>query len=173
MSIVEDLKFIANASRVVRWHTASVLHRETLGEHHGMVAQLLLLIFPDCSKEALAYAVTHDVGELITGDIPSPTKDALDIREAVADLENSEENPFHTLSLEISEIDYNQVLVCDILARVMYLWLERRMGSVHLMHKLHNAMHQFDKLIENHFPEEAALFKRLFEELFIDDGLTY
>lgn len=173
MSIVSDLRFIAEASRVVRWHTASVIHRETLGEHHGMVAQLLLLVFPDCSKEALAYAVTHDVGELITGDVPSPTKEALGIRDVLTKLEHSEANPFCQLPLAIAEIDYNQVLVCDILARVMYLWFERRMGSVHLMDRLHTAIHQFDKLMEKHFPEEAVLFRRLFEELFIDDGLTY
>ena len=47
------------------------------------------------------------------------------------------------------------------------------MGSVHLMGRLHIAIHQFDRLMEKHFPEEAVLFKRLFEELFIEDGLTY
>lgn len=173
MSIVKDLKFIANASRVTRWHTAATVHKETLGEHHGMVAQLLLLLFPDCTKTTLAYAVTHDVGEYITGDIPSPTKDALGIREVVAELENSAENPMHFIASQISRNGYNQVLVCDILARILYIYLERRLGSVHLMHKLHTALHQFDVLIEKHFPQEAELFTRLYEELFVDDGLTY
>lgn len=171
-NIVDSLRFIADSGRVVRWHAAVVNHRETLGEHHAMVAQLVLLLFPDCSKETLAYAVTHDIGELLTGDVPSPTKDALNIREQLFSIENGEGNPFAHEASNVSVEGYNQVLVCDVLARILYLWLERRTGNVHLTHKITTAFTLFETLMIKHFPSEAVLFENLFEELF-KDGLTY
>lgn len=170
--IMNNLRFIANSSRVVRWHTSIVNHRETLGEHHAMVSQLVLLLFPDCSKETLAYAITHDVGELLTGDIPSPVKNVLGIREQLSAIENGEGNPFAHEASNVSVEGYNQVLVCDVLARILYLWLERRTGNVHLTHKITAAFTLFDTLMVKHFPSEAVLFENLFEELF-KDGLTY
>ncbi len=171
-TIIDSLRFIADSGRVVRWHTAVVNHRETLGEHHTMVSQLVLLLFPDCSKETLAYAVTHDIGELLTGDIPSPVKDALGIREQLSSMENGRENPFAYEATNVSKEGYNQVLVCDVLARILYLWLERRTGNVHLTHKITAAFQLFDTLMAKHFPSEAIVFENLFEELF-KDGLTY
>ena len=171
-NMMNNLRFIANSSRVVRWHTSIVNHRETLGEHHAMVSQLVLLLFPDCSKETLAYAITHDVGELLTGDIPSPVKNALGIREQLSAIENGEGNPFAYEASNVSKEGHTQVLVCDILARIMYLWLERRTGNVHLTHKITSAFQVFDMLMAKHFPDRVVEFENLFEELF-KDGLTY
>jgi len=58
------------AGRVRRYHTWSVLHQQTVGEHSARVACILVEIFGMPRAEVLYYALHHDSGELWTGDAP-------------------------------------------------------------------------------------------------------
>lgn len=69
---------------VARWHHRSVVWRESLAEHHGLVARIayelaltLNIYLPWHRVNANHVAVTalyHDEGELVVGDMPSPAK---------------------------------------------------------------------------------------------------
>jgi len=77
MKIQDQLR----AQYVTRWHIVETNKRQTLAEHSFNVALILLEIARRAniilSKEALEYALTHDLSEVLLGDIPTPTKIAM------------------------------------------------------------------------------------------------
>ena len=62
------------AYEVRRFHTWPVIHQQTVGEHSAQVWRILRAIWPECPPHVLDHAMTHDIGELLTGDVPYPTK---------------------------------------------------------------------------------------------------
>lgn len=62
------------AGDVKRWHTKRTLRSQSLSSHQYGVAMLIQLIDPDCSKALIMSALTHDLPEIDTGDIPAPAK---------------------------------------------------------------------------------------------------
>lgn len=76
-SLSEKFEFIRDGMNVRRYHQYPTLEIDTVGKHSCGVALTAFLINPDVSKNALIAAITHDLGESVTGDIPSPTKKRL------------------------------------------------------------------------------------------------
>lgn len=74
MNLTSRLEFVRNALNVRRFHQYTTNEVNTVGAHSAGVALMCLLIDPRCRKEVLAGALTHDLGEWVTGDIPAPTK---------------------------------------------------------------------------------------------------
>ena len=69
-----NLKTILKSGHVLRHHTNPPLMRQNLADHQWRVAQIAYALYPKLSKEALLYALNHDVAELYTGDTPAPAK---------------------------------------------------------------------------------------------------
>ena len=61
---------------VRRFHTHPTLgaRGQTTGHHQWGVAAIILGLHPNPSRELLSAALTHDVGEFVTGDRPYPFK---------------------------------------------------------------------------------------------------
>jgi hypothetical protein len=73
-------------AEVARWHH-STDHRlrnsgDTIQAHQCRVAQLLALIFPNCTKEELLEALFHDAPESWTGDVSYTAKQIPIIKDA-------------------------------------------------------------------------------------------
>lgn len=78
------------AGKVRRWHTHHSL-TQTVADHSHGVALFLLMHHPAPTLNLIKAALMHDLGEFITGDIPSPAKrefkklgDAADEAEEIA-----------------------------------------------------------------------------------------
>ena len=73
-------------ANVSRWHHNTDHRLRNSGDciqaHQCRVAQLLAMIFPDCTKDDLLEAITHDVAESWTGDISYTAKQIPVIRDA-------------------------------------------------------------------------------------------
>lgn len=75
----------------MRWHTHPRMAGtgDRLDGHHGRVAQIILQFHRNPSVDLLRAALTHDVGEMIVGDIPSGMKrDMPDVAERHARVES-------------------------------------------------------------------------------------
>ena len=73
---------------VERWHTNPDVPAQTLADHHGRIAQIVLFFWPDAGTDLLYAALHHDCGELYVGDMPSPAKQAEpDLHFRVSELE--------------------------------------------------------------------------------------
>lgn len=70
----------------LRWHHSTDHRLRTSGDgiqaHQARVAQLVALIFPDCTKQDLLEALMHDVAESWTGDVSYTAKQTEVIRSA-------------------------------------------------------------------------------------------
>lgn len=86
----QNLYWIKRMGQTVRFHGTNPLTRsETVFHHSASVAAILLKIVPEeCTFELLAAAITHDLPEGVTGDIPAPVKMLL----GYSKLENMEED---------------------------------------------------------------------------------
>jgi hypothetical protein len=64
------------SGRVMRWHTNPHMAGtgDRLDGHHARVAQIILEKHPEPSVALLRAALTHDVGEMIVGDLPADMK---------------------------------------------------------------------------------------------------
>ena len=71
------------ASHVKRWHIVHTLTHQTLAEHNYNVATIALYLYNEIPvperhdrdvEHLLCHALTHDVVEIRTGDIPTPGK---------------------------------------------------------------------------------------------------
>lgn len=81
--IMSRLRLMRDASAIERAHIKPHLLRYSNGQHtHDLMSLLVLCWQADHGgqtprAELLLAAHVHDMGELVTGDVPSPTKDAL------------------------------------------------------------------------------------------------
>ena len=71
------------ACHVTRWHIVQTQRQQTLAEHQYNVAIIAVAIAAKLSlpqtiqDEVMRYAMTHDLDEVVNGDVPSPLKDKL------------------------------------------------------------------------------------------------
>jgi len=72
------VKLAREAANVTRFHTQPTLVTETVAHHSFNVVNLMLIMTNgSVSKRAIIAALTHDMGEPVVGDIPSPVKRAM------------------------------------------------------------------------------------------------
>jgi 5'-deoxynucleotidase YfbR-like HD superfamily hydrolase len=83
------LEFLTLGAEVKRFHTVTTLRGETVGHHSHGVAMLCLMLDPDASASLLKAALLHDLAEQATGDIPSPAKRELGIRDQISAVEQA------------------------------------------------------------------------------------
>ena len=71
---INELLNVLDGGEVKRYHTLSTIGEQTVGSHSWGVAVILNWLEPQISKHAILKALTHDVAEKQTGDMPAPTK---------------------------------------------------------------------------------------------------
>lgn len=110
------------ASVVKRWHIVDTCKSQSVAEHSFNVCLIAQEICKLCNKEYLAsgaimYALHHDIGEVITGDIPSPTKRYYNIRDEI------DKNVFDPLAVAPSDFVSDVVKLADLIDAVIFLQL--------------------------------------------------
>lgn len=69
---------IYKSGEVRRWHSNPAMAHvcDTVAAHSSRVAKIILRFHPNPSMALIVAALTHDDGESLTGDVPSPAKRA-------------------------------------------------------------------------------------------------
>lgn len=115
-----------SSCHVKRWNGVRILsHRRSLAEHHAEVAALMLdfithaeehkYYLNDAAKfELMKYAISHDLPEVVTGDVRHVVK--RDNPELVEALDKLETRVFDELGVRPTKFTKLIVKVCDLLA---------------------------------------------------------
>ena len=83
-----QVRTLFDGSAVKRFHTIPTVTENTVGQHsHGVAMFCMLLEGGEPSAKLLMKALTHDLAEQYTGDVPSPAKRALGIRKEFGEVE--------------------------------------------------------------------------------------
>jgi 5'-deoxynucleotidase YfbR-like HD superfamily hydrolase len=84
---MSQVKFIRRGLQVNRFHTRATIKDNTVGHHTAGVALFCILLEEEPSIHLLKAALFHDLAEHEFGDVPSPTKNYLNVKEAFDKLE--------------------------------------------------------------------------------------
>jgi Predicted hydrolases of HD superfamily len=124
------LRYLEESARTLRWHTEPVLHRQTVGEHtYGVLMLVMELTSWQASRNLMAAALLHDTAERRFGDVPSPTKRLLELKESFDGLEETfmEENRIPLPAL--GKAEHRVLKIADYLEGAMFCAFETRRGN--------------------------------------------
>lgn len=129
-----------------RFHSVRTTKIETVGHHSSVVAGILFLLWPDCSRDLLINAVYHDVAECKTGDIPSPSKRKFIDREK---MNKHEDQIFvdHGIDLpSLSVEDKRRLKIADILSGISFCVQEYKIGNTFIKEAMTNFVSYFHEM---------------------------
>ena len=126
-----NVKFLLDGSQVRRFHTVPTVQVNTVGHHsHGVAMLAWGITQGQASAALLMAALTHDLGEQVIGDIPSPTKRALGPigMEAINEMED------RTLrsagyAFPLTAVENNILKLADCLDGMLFCIGERILGN--------------------------------------------
>lgn len=88
--VQQQVRALYDGSVVKRFHTMPTVTENTVGQHsHGVAMLCYLMAGEACSVNLLMAALTHDLAEQYVGDVPSPSKRALNVREQLGQVEDA------------------------------------------------------------------------------------
>ena len=109
---------------VQRYHAHPTMARygQTNGHHQWGVAMLSLMLHPRPTRDLLVGALTHDAGELLTGDLPHPFKMLLpEMAKMVARVEKDETADMLGWVPDLSDEDEMWIALCDRLESILFV----------------------------------------------------
>ena len=110
---------------VKRWGIVSMTRTQSVAEHSYNVAMMALNIYNNSRRlevsieRVLMLALTHDLPEIHTGDMPMPLKTD-DIKQAVKEYENANYPKLSAFKQQSKEIERLVVKIADIMEAITY-----------------------------------------------------
>ena len=142
-------------AHVPRWTIARVIRRQSVAEHSYFVALYAMQIADlidrpvDMMGHLLWYALTHDLEECFTGDIPGTTKRSMTDNQGVRHvmwIQNQLRERFGPGIVPTpSEPEQKIVKVANLLDEVMYLAGEQQLGNLSVNALLDNSMDRLEQ----------------------------
>lgn len=124
-----QVRTLFDGSAVKRFHTVPTVTENTVGQHsHGVAMFCMLLEDGKPSAALLMKALTHDLAEQYTGDVPSPAKRALGIRKEFGEVE---EQLLATVDFSIEVTPHEEVVLklADCADGMLFCARERMYGN--------------------------------------------
>lgn len=148
--VMNTVTFLRRSANVTRYHTEEMLRPQTVGQHSYGVAWLCYVISGgDPSRDLLLAALAHDAAEHSLGDIPSPTKRALGIRERVDALESTAMSNHGVRMPVLVPEDALTLKLADALDGVLHCLRERELGNVTIRQVFVNFVNYVSELKPN------------------------
>ncbi len=116
---------------VQRWHANPDLAwtGQTLAAHQWGCAVLLKQLFPLASGDALFATLTHDIGEMIVGDLPAPFKNANPVMAAQhAAFEKIQADKIRGSNISLTSAETDRLKLVDMLEA--YLWVAQKNPAI-------------------------------------------
>jgi 5'-deoxynucleotidase YfbR-like HD superfamily hydrolase len=136
---LSTLAFLRRSGQVRRYHTERTLVDQDVAQHSYCVAWLCYILTDGHpSRDLLLAALAHDAAEHALGDIPSPTKRMLGIRDRVDAHEAAAMRHHGVFMPDLSVEDDHILKMADALDGVLYCLHERQLGNTTLKQTFQN-----------------------------------
>lgn len=126
---------------VQRFHTMPTLQRDTVAGHSHGVAMFCWMIYDEAGlsvpKNLLLSALTHDLAEAKVGDVPAPTKRALNIRSSLGAVEDAVLDTAQ-MGFTLQRTEELVLKIADVLDGYLFCISELHMGNKRIMPALVN-----------------------------------
>lgn len=125
-----NIRNVLHSGEVVRYHNHAGVDKQKNSEHQWAAALIVQYLYPNCSKELLLAALTHDCAEYYTGDIPFPVKqDSPELKEMLDRLESKWESDNGLQWLHgLSSLEKDTLKIADTLEGMRFCILQVRLG---------------------------------------------
>jgi 5'-deoxynucleotidase YfbR-like HD superfamily hydrolase len=126
-----QVRAFTRAGQVLRFHTRPQLHPQNVGHHSYGVAWLCWVLTKEQASAALLMAaLSHDLPEFITGDLPSPTKRRIG-RGVVSELEEEvwRKAGMPVQGFQLTEEERRLLHLADLMEGMMHCVRERSLGN--------------------------------------------
>ena len=138
---------ILESGDVERFHMCTGMTKQCNSEHQWGVALLVQHFDKNCRKEVILAALTHDVAELVTGDIPATTKWANpELRVTLETMEHKVEEEWG-IRYNLTPVEKHLLKTCDMFEGMLYCIKRVKMGEV----KAHNPFQLWAGHIEKNY----------------------
>lgn len=128
--ISAQVDFIHDGGHTNRFHTVRTITTNTVAEHsHGVAMLVYLLLGEKTSVGVLMAALTHDLAEHKTGDVPAPAKRTLGIRESLGEVEDALLDSVY-LGFALTPCEQMALKFADAADGTMFCIRERRLGNI-------------------------------------------
>lgn len=163
---------LLQAGRVARFHTLPGGLPQSTAEHSGRVALLCFLLTNGRpSVKLLWYAITHDLAEALTGDVPAPAKWAnLALGPALAEVESRVEQAWSLPSLEdLPPSEQDTFKLADCLDGMFTCVQARRQGN----HEVGLVYHKWRAHLLTQWPEPGQEWANTLDQLYENPSLDW
>lgn len=128
----QQLLMLLGAHDVSRFHTVATIGRNTVAAHSWGVAWLCYLLSTESPGVMLLMAaLSHDLAEQVTGDIPAPAKRMYGIRDTITNWEHCilADNHAAVFHSTLTEEERNVLKLADNMDGMLCCIHERRLGN--------------------------------------------
>jgi 5'-deoxynucleotidase YfbR-like HD superfamily hydrolase len=155
---------------VKRYHTQGDVPGQSLADHSGRVALLIMMIWPEARPQVTQYALVHDIGEKSTGDMPYTTKLVMPpaAMDAVDTLEAEFVHDFLGIHIEITEDEKMMVKVCDYLELMLYCLQFNTRGAAQIAKKGAELIYRYGSKLR---PDHRGILTEKLRSTFLTDIL--
>lgn len=135
-----SVQTLRDASAVLRYHTCRTARTQDLAQHQWGVAMLVLVVEPKAGPNLVRAALTHDLAEYTTGDLPYPVKmDNPELKDELGEIEERFEAE-HGLAFHLTEYEMRVLKWCDMAELCLWCLEDIRLGNKNANVPFNNGM---------------------------------
>lgn len=117
------------AGAVKRYHIVRTLRHQSVAEHSWNVALLVYMIYPQARPKLIKAALTHDVAEITTGDVPATAKWKEPKIKELLDIVEAEFRKKYYIDYKLTSKEYKILKWCDMMELVIWCQEEMELGN--------------------------------------------
>lgn len=127
--VSHQVDLLMKGAETRRFHTVRTITDNTVAEHSwGVAALVWVLTRGQCSAAMMMAALTHDIAEHFVGDVPSPTKRALQISASLSAIEDTVLATAEFV-FELTAEEQRLLKLADCLDGMLFCVRERQLGN--------------------------------------------
>lgn len=146
MEIQDSIASLRAGGKVKRCHTLQTITTQTVAEHSWGVAILLQKFFPESSKQLLLAALSHDIAEVLTGDIPADAKWMFKDLKNITEMIERQYNEQLGIDYHLTDEEKHILKLCDLLELLLFCVEEIFMGNKNMIPIAHKLIKVMDEM---------------------------